>query len=435
MESVRTALVITATQEAGHMFEAALREAGCDAVMCVMSIDDAIAESRRCGDSVELAVVELAALPVRTDLRRLSRRLRGAPIVAIATDDAIEVGFECGATDCLASPVRIPELVARTRAALRLRAEQTKRSRRERRMTEEIRRLAHANGELERVVCVDSLTGLANRRHALTLLGSEWRRSARDKTQLSVVMIDLDFFHAFNEHYGHLGGDQCLRRVTEAMVKCLRRPSDFLGRYGGEEFIAVLPNTDAIGARIVAERLRGAVEGLAIPHERSGCAAVVTISVGFATCQATVERSSEYLISAADCALLRAKSFGRNGIVGEAPAAPVREPVSSQPWTRHATVVADPWFVERIPEFLSEVRDEARGVRDACDFDRIRMVGRRLKAMARDVGLEQVRQLANAIENAARFEDQQQIREAADELEHYATHVQVVYRRPLEQAS
>ena len=167
--------------------------------------------------------------------------------------------------------------------------------------------------ELERIVCVDSLTGLANRRHALSLLDAEWKRSVRDGTPLSLVIIDLDHFHAFNETYGHPGGDTCLRRVTAEMVNCLRRPSDFLGRYGGEEFIAVLANTDAMGARIVAERLRIAVEELAIPHSGSSCAnKVVTISVGFATILPKSEKGVDSADQESRHALLSAKSTGRN---------------------------------------------------------------------------------------------------------------------------
>src|SRR5207249_4541257 len=105
-----------------------------------------------------------------------------------------------------------------------------------------------------------------------------------------------------------LGGDSCLNRVSEAMVLCLRRPSDFIGRYGGEEFIAVLPNTNAAGARIVAERLRASVEALAIPHAMTaGASHVVTVSAGFATIAGRGRATVDALIGAADAALLRAK--------------------------------------------------------------------------------------------------------------------------------
>ena len=95
-------------------------------------------------------------------------------------------------------------------------------------------------------------------------------------------MVDLDIFHAYDELYGHIGGDTCLQRVCEAMARSLRRPSDLLGRYRGEEFI-VVSNTDAVGAQIVAERIRASVTALAIPHASSSCSNVVTITAGFAS--------------------------------------------------------------------------------------------------------------------------------------------------------
>ena len=188
-----------------------------------------------------------------------------------------------------------------------------------------MRTLQREKHDLERIVCVDSLTGVANRRHTLAMYEAEWKRSARDGTPLSMIMIDLDHFHQFNESYGHPGGDACLRRVAADMVACLRRPSDFLGRYGGEEFVAVLANTDAMGARLVAERLRAAVEGLAIPHQGSSCSKVVTISVGFATTHPKPELASETLLHAADHSLLAAKATPA-GMMSAAPWAnvPVR---------------------------------------------------------------------------------------------------------------
>jgi diguanylate cyclase (GGDEF)-like protein len=245
-------------------------------------------------------------------------------------------------------------------------------------------------------------------------------------------MIDLDCYHAYNEQYGHLGGDSCLQRVTEAMVTCLRRPSDFLGRYGGEEFIAVLPNTDAVGAKIVAERLRASVEALGIPHVASQCARVVTITSGFASLRVLGDLSVDKLVAAADAALLRAKAEGRNRVGGEAPLVrPTR--VSAQLWQRFAPVFADPWFADRIPVFLAEVRDDVRGVGEALragELDVIRATAVVLKQSAIEFGFVEIGRMAGVLEQAATLQQEIAVRETAEDLLQYVTHVQVVYRRP-----
>jgi len=247
-------------------------------------------------------------------------------------------------------------------------------------------------------------------------------------------MLDLDEFHAFNARYGHPTGDACLRRAAGAMVSCLRRPSDFLGRYGGEEFVAILAGTDAAGARIVADRLRATVEALAIPHEASPCAPVVTLSAGFAAMLPEPGGSRAELVEMADAALRRAKELGRNRIEGDAPEVePAPPPTDDEEWwTQSTAVVADPWLAARIPQFLHTVREEARVVdaaRRARDFERIRSIARRLKVEARELGLDEIRRLAGELERAGRTPDREIIRRAADELDQYAAHVQVTYRR------
>lgn len=382
----------------------------------------------------ELIVIDVA------DPRRACRRIlpaaRHAAIVALADEEALGDVLETGVDDCLARPVRPFELAVRARRAQRARCDTTRRLRRERRMLDEIRALQRQKHDLECIACVDTLTGIANRRHVLARLHAEWKRATRDGAALAAVMIDLDAFHTFNERYGHLGGDQCLRRVTEVMVGCLRRPSDVLGRYGGEEFIAVLGATDAAGAQIVADRLRAAVESLAIPHDQSPCGSVVTVSVGFAACRPSSETHPEALLAASDAALLAAKAAGRNRIAGDAPAvgAPVPAP-SGEPWRRFAAVVADPWFADRIPQFLAAKSAEIDAFRAACStgsFDSVRALARRLRASALEHSFDPIAQLAGAIERAARAQDRGAIASALDELAQYVAHVQVTYRRPLE---
>ena len=425
-----SALIIAAARQ--DALEAALRDAGCTDVDTA-HLEEATAlllHERR-----SLVIADVTEADEADALIALADRLRGAPLLVIVPEHLLEAAFEAGATDCIATPIRGAELTARLRAALRGKSSGHRRSRRERRLTEEVRELQRQKQDLERIACVDSLTGIANRRHALTLLEAEWKRSAREGTPLSLVMVDLDCFHAFNEHYGHIGGDRCLRQVTDCMVRCLRRPSDFLGRYGGEEFIAVLAGTDAEGAAIVAERMRAAVESLGIPHEKSECSSVVTMSVGFATCRPTLAGDAETLVNSADHALLSAKADGRNRIQGQAPTRTERPRLASTPWRRFPPVIADPWFADRIPPFLATTRDEITRLRDATTagtFDRIRVLARRLRVAAGEHSIETIAELAGLLERAARAGDAEALYRVLDELDAYVAHVQVTYRRPIE---
>jgi diguanylate cyclase (GGDEF)-like protein len=436
---VSTALVITAAPD--RALVSVLREIG---VADVETVSFAEAAAVLADTVVELAVADVTdRAPAVLD--PILDALQDAPLVAIVREDQLDAAFDAGAADCIVMPhtpdmpdmpFRHAELVARLRAALRTGTPRARRSRRERRLTGELRKLQRQKQDLERIACVDSLTGVANRRHALRLLEAEWKRSARDGTPLSIVMVDLDCFHAFNERYGHIGGDRCLRRVTDTMVRCLRRPSDYLGRYGGEEFIAVLANTDATGAGIVAERMRAAVAELAIPHEASTCGGVVTMSVGFATGRATLTSALDTLVSAADSALLSAKASGRNRIIGDAPPGHAMRPRSpSTPWRRFPPVVADPWFADRIPPFLENTRAEIERLREATregTYDRVRALARRLRIAAGEHSIDTIGELAGMLERAARAEDAESAIRVIDELAAYVQHVQVTYRRPLE---
>ncbi|WP_455381491.1 sensor domain-containing diguanylate cyclase, partial [Salinispira pacifica] len=142
--------------------------------------------------------------------------------------------------------------------------------------------LRTANQSLRELSYVDPLTGVANRRHFDEFIRQEWARGIRNSTPLSLLMVDIDGFKAYNDNYGHQAGDEVLRRVASELSRAVRRSVDFLARYGGEEFVVVLPNTTSRGAFRVAEKLRAAVQALHIPHAYSGVASVLTISVGVA---------------------------------------------------------------------------------------------------------------------------------------------------------
>jgi len=162
----------------------------------------------------------------------------------------------------------------------------------------------------------DGLTGLANRRYFDEFIEDEWKRSSRAGMDLSLLMIDLDFFKDYNDAWGHQAGDDCLRRVTRCIQEIMHRGGDLVARYGGEEFVVVLFNTGIDGAAVVAEKLRAAVEALEISHGASAAAPVVTISVGYATLSPRDEGSPEALVAAADKALYAAKAAGRNCVRG-----------------------------------------------------------------------------------------------------------------------
>jgi diguanylate cyclase (GGDEF)-like protein len=174
--------------------------------------------------------------------------------------------------------------------------------------------LGSVHQRLSQLARVDPLTGLYNRRHVNEFVEQAWRRAAHSGESLSIIMLDVDHFKAYNDHYGHPEGDRCLTQVANALADCARSPLDMIGRYGGEEFIAVLSPSDQQGAQLVAERMREAVIKLAFPHLRSSCAPVVSISAGVASITPDRASSPDLLIQQADQALYRAKHAGRNRI-------------------------------------------------------------------------------------------------------------------------
>jgi diguanylate cyclase (GGDEF)-like protein len=166
----------------------------------------------------------------------------------------------------------------------------------------------------------DGLTGIANRRHFDVAMEKEHRRAKRGGLPLSLLMIDIDNFKAFNDHYGHQKGDQCLIQVAAALAALLKRPADLMARYGGEEFAIILPETDVDQASLMAEALRLRASELAIPHERSSSETrIVTVSIGIATQPAGQPVEIAALIGAADRALYQAKRSGRNRIHARLP--------------------------------------------------------------------------------------------------------------------
>ncbi len=173
--------------------------------------------------------------------------------------------------------------------------------------------LSLAYSRVETLAMVDGLTGVANRRRFDTVMAVELRRARRDGSTLSLLMIDVDYFKSYNDLYGHIAGDDCLRRICAASQGVIHRATDLFARYGGEEFVVVLPNTDSEGARLVAEEIRAAVEDCRLVHAGSPHG-LVTVSIGCSSQRLAPDSTSNPLLQAADDALYRAKAADRNRI-------------------------------------------------------------------------------------------------------------------------
>ena len=183
-------------------------------------------------------------------------------------------------------------------------------------LSERNEELQAARTELARLSALDGLTQLASHQYFQEFLEKEWRRSLRELTPISLIIIDLDHFRAYNERLGHEAGDGCLKRIADALRTEVGRPGDVVARYGGEEFAVVLGGTDSHGAASLAAKLQAAVAALKLPHPASPSATHLTASLGVAT--AVPSRGATWqeieLVAAAERALSEAKQFGRNRV-------------------------------------------------------------------------------------------------------------------------
>lgn len=242
--------------------------------------------------------------------------IRDVPIIVMSTKEEPSVksaAFRLGANDYL---VKLPdpiELLARIRHHSKSYIHQLQRDRAYQALHESQQQLIAANAELQRLSDSDGLTGVASRRYLNACLAHEWRRCAREQQMLSLLMLDVDHFKHYNDTYGHLAGDEVLKQVAQTVRQSVERPADLAARFGGEEFAVVLPNTNADGARHLAETIRSRIERLAIPHTASatGC---VTVSIGVASCVPMQDATENVLLNIAENALYAAKKAGRNRI-------------------------------------------------------------------------------------------------------------------------
>jgi diguanylate cyclase (GGDEF)-like protein len=214
-------------------------------------------------------------------------------LTARIEDHDVVKGFEVGAVDYVTKPFNASILLARVKTHLILR-QQTK--------------------KLQSLADRDGLTMIANRRRFEEFLAKEWRRCQRHHLPLALIMLDIDYFKPYNDTYGHLRGDETLKKVAETVNNAAQRPGDLAARYGGEEFILILGETDLNAATTIAEKLRHRVEQLAIPHSSSEVATIITISLGVASVTPNSDTTATHLIAAADTALYAAKTQGRNQV-------------------------------------------------------------------------------------------------------------------------
>jgi two-component system chemotaxis family response regulator WspR len=286
----------------------------------------AVHEAIACKASVILQDLVMPDVDGMTLVRfyRNNPATQNVPVIVLSSKDDPKIKSEAfgqGATDYLVKlPERI-ELLARIRAHAKSYVVQKERDEAFKNlslMQEQLEKmnleLARSNRELQRLSSLDGLTSLANRRQFDETLEQEWQRTSRTDMPLSLIFADIDFFKRYNDHYGHQAGDDCLKQVAQALKSTVHRPADLVCRYGGEEFVMILPDTTAEGALAVAEKMLRSVANLNIEHENSDAAGHVTLSIGVATANPQENTKPQTLIETADQMLYRAKERGRNCI-------------------------------------------------------------------------------------------------------------------------
>jgi len=246
------------------------------------------------------------------------------PVIVLSSKDDPNIksdAFSNGATDYLVKLPEKIELLARIRAHAKSYLVQKERDQAFKALSMMQKQLESANEELEtsnkelqRLSSLDGLTGVANRRVFDETLEREWQRAVRANMPLSLLFADIDYFKRYNDHYGHQAGDDTLKKVADALKATVHRPADLVSRYGGEEFVMVLPDTTLEGAVAVANKVLNGVRGLNIPHENAEDNDRVTLSMGVAMLNPGESEKPEMLIEAADKALYRAKESGRNRV-------------------------------------------------------------------------------------------------------------------------
>lgn len=255
------------------------------------------------------------------ELMRSNLRTRFTPIIFVTAiskeQKCIFKGYEVGAVDYLFKPIE--SVILRSKVRVFIDLYNQKRLVEEQKVLlelkiKELSELKDTNNKLENLSVRDGLTGISNRRGFNQYIDMSWKSSLRSQKPLSLIMADIDYFKLYNDNYGHLKGDDCLIKVAKGIADSVKRPIDFVARYGGEEIAVILPETDKAGAEFIAKQIKDNIHQLLIPHKCSLVSEIVTLSLGVATIIPQSDYSLDYLIDKSDKALYSAKANGRNMI-------------------------------------------------------------------------------------------------------------------------
>lgn len=262
------------------------------------------------------------------EIMRSSERTRHIPIIFVTAiskeQEYVFKGYDSGAVDYLFKPIREPKVIMskvkifidiyKQKQMILDQASMLENKIKE--LEETKHELEKANAILEQLSYYDKLTGIANRHSLENHFNMMLKKAIRDSEELSALMVDIDCFKEFNDNYGHVQGDICLRKIADSIKHSLKRPLDFVARYGGEEFIILLPETNLEGAVKVAQSIKEKVENLEVVHKYSKAAEVVTVSIGAVSLVPSKVNSIDEIVDNADKALYKAKNQGRNRVVG-----------------------------------------------------------------------------------------------------------------------
>lgn len=260
------------------------------------------------------------------ELMRGNKKTKDIPIIFVTASEKntqqLFKGYESGAVDYLLKPLQPMVLQSKVNVFLQLYQQKEALTQKTVELDQRLveleelqQQLEETNEQLHLLSITDGLTGLYNKRHFNAMMEEEWSRACRQRTPLSLLWLDIDFFKPYNDTYGHAEGDESLRKVAQALSLSVNRSVDKVARVGGEEFAIILPGTDEEGAKYIMEKIRSTVENLALRHGKSTVSDYITISIGSCSCLPDKKKTISEMTINADKALYRAKDSGRNSTV------------------------------------------------------------------------------------------------------------------------